>query len=103
VAEDELCGIIAMALKSMSIAKLQDLKANVEPAISEKVSSRREELEVEMSKLEGYAGVRRGRPAGRDGPRGAVAPKYRNPEKPGRGQVVVLVSVRRLLDSFESL
>jgi DNA-binding protein H-NS len=80
-----------VALKSMSIAKLQDLKAKVDAAISEKVSSRREELEAEMSKLEGYTGgARRGRPAGRGGPRGAVAPKYRNPENPaetwaGRG------------------
>jgi DNA-binding protein H-NS len=79
-----------MALKSMSIAKLQDLKAKVDAAISEKVSSRREELEAEMSKLEGYTGARRGRPVGRGGPRGAVAPKFRNPENPsetwaGRG------------------
>jgi DNA-binding protein H-NS len=80
-----------MALKSMSIAKLQDLKAKVDAAISEKVAARREELEAEMSKLEGYTGgARRGRPAGRGGPRGAVAPKYRNPENPsetwaGRG------------------
>jgi DNA-binding protein H-NS len=80
-----------MALKSMSIAKLQDLKAKVDAAISEKVSSRREELEAEMSKLEGYTGgARRGRPPGRGGPRGTVAPKYRNPENPsetwaGRG------------------
>jgi DNA-binding protein H-NS len=80
-----------MALKSMSIAKLQELKAKVDAAIGEKVTARREELEAEMSKLEGYAGrPRRGRPAGRGGPRGAVAPKYRNPENPsetwaGRG------------------
>jgi DNA-binding protein H-NS len=80
-----------MALKSMSIAKLQDLRAKVDAAISEKVSSRREELEAEMSKLEGYTGgARRGRPVGRGGARGAVAPKYRNPENPsetwaGRG------------------
>lgn len=80
-----------MALKSMSIAKLQDLKAKVEAAISEKVSARREELEAEMSKLDGYSGAaRRERQAGRGGPRGAVAPKYRNPEHPaetwaGRG------------------
>ena len=80
-----------MALKSMSIAKLQDLKAQVEAAINEKIVSRRHELEAEMSKLNGYTGAaRRGRPAGRGGPRGAVAPKYRNPENPaetwaGRG------------------
>ena len=80
-----------MALKTMSVAKLQDLKTKVEAAISEKVKDRRHELEVELSKLDGYAGGgRRGRPAGRGGARGAVAPKYRNPENPaetwaGRG------------------
>jgi hypothetical protein len=42
-----------MALKSMSIAKLQELKAKVDAAIGEKVTARREELEAEMSKLEG--------------------------------------------------
>jgi DNA-binding protein H-NS len=80
-----------MALKTMSVAKLQDLKSQVEAAISTKVSERRQELESERSKLDGYSGgARRGRPAGRGGPRGAVAPKYRNPENPaetwaGRG------------------
>ena len=79
-----------MALKSMSIAKLQELKAEVEAAISEKVGARRHELESELSKLTGYGGAGRGRAAGRGGRRGAVAPKYRNPENPsetwaGRG------------------
>jgi DNA-binding protein H-NS len=80
-----------MALKSMSIAKLQDLKAKVDAAISEKMGARRHELEAELSNLTGYAGGGRGgRPAGRGGPRGAVAAKYRNPENPsetwaGRG------------------
>jgi DNA-binding protein H-NS len=80
-----------MALKTMSVAKLQDLKSQVEAAISTKISERRHELESELSKLGGYAGGGRlGRPAGRGGPRGAVAPKYRNPENPaetwaGRG------------------
>jgi DNA-binding protein H-NS len=80
-----------MALKTMSVAKLQELKAKVDAAISEKVQARRHELETELSKLHGYAGAgRRGRPPGRGGPRGAVAPKYRNPENPsetwaGRG------------------
>jgi DNA-binding protein H-NS len=68
-----------MALKSMSVAKLQDLKSQVEAAISEKVRARRHELESELSKLDGYGGGgRRGRAAGR-GRRGPVAPKYRNP------------------------
>jgi DNA-binding protein H-NS len=70
-----------MALKSMPIAKLRDLKAKVEAAISEKLLARRQELESELSKLDGYAGGgRRRRPAGRGGPRGPVAAKYRNPE-----------------------
>jgi DNA-binding protein H-NS len=70
-----------MALKSMPIAKLQDLRAQVEAAISERLQSRRQELEAELSKLDEYAGgSRRGRPSRRGGPRGAVAPKYRNPE-----------------------
>jgi DNA-binding protein H-NS len=64
-----------MALKSMSVAKLQDLKVKVDAAISEKVSARRHELESEISKLDGHSGgARRGRPVGRGGPRGAVAP-----------------------------
>jgi DNA-binding protein H-NS len=80
-----------MALKSMSIAKLQDLKSQVEAAIAEKTNTRRQELETELAKLTSYAGAgRRGRPAGRGGPRGSVAPKYRNPDNPaetwaGRG------------------
>jgi DNA-binding protein H-NS len=81
-----------MTLKTMSVAKLLDLKNQVEAAISTKISERRHELESQLSKLDGHSGrARRGRPAGRrGGPRGAVAPKYRNPENPaetwaGRG------------------
>ena len=79
-----------MALKSMPIAKLQSLKSQIDAAITEKVRSRRQELETELAKLGGISGGgKRGRPAGR-GRMGAVAPKYRNPENPaetwaGRG------------------
>jgi len=79
-----------MALKTMSVAKLQDLKSKVEAAIIEKVNTRRHELESELSKLGEYSGLsKRGRPAGR-GRMGPVAPKYRNPGNPsetwaGRG------------------
>jgi DNA-binding protein H-NS len=82
---------MAPGLKSMPIDKLQDLRSKVEAEISAKVKERREELEAELSKIDGYGpGGRRGRVAGRGGPRGAVAPKYRNPENPsetwaGRG------------------
>jgi DNA-binding protein H-NS len=78
-------------LKTMSVSKLQDLKSKVEAAISERVRTRRQELEAALSKLGGYSGRSgRGRPAGRGGSRGPVAPKYRNPENPaetwaGRG------------------
>jgi hypothetical protein len=40
-----------MALKTMPIAKLQNLKSQVEAAISAKVTERRRELESELSKL----------------------------------------------------
>jgi len=78
-----------MALKTMSVAKLQELKGQVEAAIHTKVSERRHELETELSKLGGYDGRRKGIGADR-GRKGRVAPKYRNPANPsetwaGRG------------------
>ena len=80
----------AMALKTMSVAKLQALKSQVEAAISAKVTERRRELESELSKLAGFIGGRKATKFGRTGRMGPVAPKYRNPEKPaetwaGRG------------------
>jgi DNA-binding protein H-NS len=79
-----------MALKSMSIEKLRDLKDKVEAAIHTKVTERRHELESEMSKLVRFEGGRGSGNVGRGGARGSVAPKYRNPENPaetwaGRG------------------
>jgi DNA-binding protein H-NS len=99
-----------MAPKSMSIAKLRDLQSQVEAAISTKVSERRQELESELLKLDGHSGgARRGRPAGRGGPRASVAPKYRNPENPsetwaGRGLrprwLVAAIKSGRKLEDF---
>jgi DNA-binding protein H-NS len=67
-----------MALKSMSIEKLRDLKNKVDAAIHSHLIGRRRELESELSKLGRFEG---GRGKGvRGGPRGSVAPKYRNPE-----------------------
>ena len=43
-----------MALKSMPIAQLQDLKSKIEAAISAKVTERRRELEAQLSKLSGF-------------------------------------------------
>jgi DNA-binding protein H-NS len=68
-----------MALKTMSIDKLLNLKSQVEATLASKVTGRFQ------------GGAARGKSAlGRGGARGAVAPKYRNPENPvetwaGRG------------------
>jgi DNA-binding protein H-NS len=79
-----------MALKTMSVEKLQDLKSKVEAAIHARVIERRRELESALSKLGGYEGGRGRRRIGGGGARGTVAAKYRNPENPsetwaGRG------------------
>ena len=81
-----------MALKSMSIEKLVALKGQVEAMLSSKILEQRRALESELSKLGRFQGGN-GRAKsvfGRGGARGAVAPKYRNPENPaetwaGRG------------------
>jgi DNA-binding protein H-NS len=65
------------ALKSMSIEKLMSLRSDVEATLTHKVSEQRHALEEELSKLGGYTGA--GKKAKSDS-RGAVAPKYRDPE-----------------------
>jgi DNA-binding protein H-NS len=79
-----------MALKSMSVAKLQDLRGKVDAAIAEKITARRQELETELSRLERLDGPGSSKKGRRGGPLGLVAPKYRNPKDPtqtwaGRG------------------
>jgi DNA-binding protein H-NS len=79
-----------MALKTMPIAKLQQLKSQVEAAISAKVTERRRELELELSKLAGFGSRGRATKFAGRGRKGPVAPKYRNSENPaetwaGRG------------------
>ena len=64
------------ALKSMSIEKLVKLKSDVEETLTQKVSEQRHSLQQELSKLGGYTGGKKAR----GGPRGAVAPKYRDAE-----------------------
>ena len=73
-----------MALKSMSIEKLVALKDQVEAMLSSKVLEQRRALESELSKLGRFqGGTGRAKSVfGRGGARGAVAPKYRNPENP---------------------
>ncbi len=81
-----------MALKSMSIEKLVALKGQIEAMLSSKVLEQRRALESKLSKLGRFQGGtgRAKSVVGRGGARGAVAPKYRNPENPaetwaGRG------------------
>ena len=79
-----------MALKSMSIEKLRDLKNKVEAAIHTNLVERRRKLESELSKLMRFESGRGSGKVGRGGPRGSVAAKYRNPKNPaetwaGRG------------------
>jgi DNA-binding protein H-NS len=79
-----------MALKTMSVDRLRDMKSKIEAAISAKVTERRRELETQLTKLSGFGGGGKAIKFGRAGPKGPVAPKYRNPENPtetwaGRG------------------
>jgi DNA-binding protein H-NS len=73
-----------MALKSMSVAKLQDLRGKVNAAIAEKIIARRQELESELSKLERVDGRRAAKASRRGGRLGPVPPKYRNPKEPSQ-------------------
>ncbi len=78
-------------LKSMSLEKLSELKTRVDAALSARVTEERRSLEARLSSLSrvhSNGGVQvKGK---RGGPRGKVAPKYRNPANPsetwaGRG------------------
>jgi DNA-binding protein H-NS len=77
-------------LKSMSVDKLTKLREQVDAVIGVRVLEERQALEARLGELDRLAanGSNRKRVGG--GPRGAVAPKYRNPENPaetwaGRG------------------
>jgi DNA-binding protein H-NS len=91
-----------MALKSMSVAKLRDLRDQVDAAIAQKIKARRSELEMELSALERHApqGLR-GKARGR-GPRGPVLPKYRNPKDPSQTWAGRGLQPRWLKDAIKS-
>jgi DNA-binding protein H-NS len=80
-----------MALKTMSIEKLVELKGRVEAALSAKVTEERQALQTKLASLTNFKGGAKGsKPRSGRGVQGAVAPKYRNPENPaetwaGRG------------------
>jgi DNA-binding protein H-NS len=79
-----------MNLKSMSIDKLSKLRDQVAAALNTKVNEERRAVQDQLSKLDRLAnGGSRGKGV-RGALRGAVAPKYRNPDNPeetwaGRG------------------
>lgn len=79
-----------MNLKSMSLEKLSKLREQIDAILSAKVTEQRRAVQDQLSKLDRVAaGGMRGKGV-RGGRRGAVAPKYRNPENPaetwaGRG------------------
>jgi DNA-binding protein H-NS len=72
---------IQMDLKTMSVDKLLALKSQVETALSSKVADERRALETKLAHLSQFDS--RSRPKLGGGRRGAVAPKYRNPNNPG--------------------
>jgi DNA-binding protein H-NS len=77
-------------LKSMSVEKLSKLKDQVDAVLATKVAHERRTLQAELGKLSRFRGGGMGAKGMRGGPRGSVAPKYRNPDNPaetwaGRG------------------
>jgi|SRR5262249_16233789 len=77
-----------MNLKSMSIDKLSKLRSQVDAALNARVIEERRNLQNQLGRLSHLSGS--GLKGVRGGPRGAVPPKYRNPENPaetwaGRG------------------
>jgi DNA-binding protein H-NS len=76
-------------LKSMSVDKLTKLREQVNSVLGEKVAEERQMLEARLGELGRLTGGP-GRKRNGAGARGAVAPKYRNPDNPaetwaGRG------------------
>jgi DNA-binding protein H-NS len=96
-----------MALKTMSISKLLDLRQKVDVALASKVAEERRALQSRLTNLQS---VGSGSTAGRrGGVRGKVEPKYRNPENPaetwaGRGLrprwLATAIKAGKKLDDF---
>ena len=77
-----------MALKTMPIGKLMDLRQKVNAMLASKVAEERRALQSRLANLGRVGSVPM--PGRGAGARGKVAPKYRNPENPaetwaGRG------------------
>jgi DNA-binding protein H-NS len=91
-----------MALKTMSVAKLRDLRGKVDAAIAEKVGARRRELEVQLSELSRHDARGTRKAARGNGARGPVAPKYRNPKDPSQTWAGRRLQPRWLRDALKS-
>jgi DNA-binding protein H-NS len=79
-----------MNLKAMSIDRLSKLREQIDAALNAKVIEERRAVQDQLSTLDRLAGGGLRGKGGRGGIRGAVAPKYRNPDNPaetwaGRG------------------
>jgi hypothetical protein len=78
-----------MALKTMSIDKLLDLKSQIEATLASKITDQRRALELELSKLDRFQGAGRGKAGvGRGGARAlshpnTVIPKTQTRRGPG--------------------
>jgi DNA-binding protein H-NS len=77
-------------LKSMSVEKLTKLREQVNAVLGAKVAEERRTLEERLGELGRLTAGGPGRKRNGAGARGAVAPKYRNPDNPaetwaGRG------------------
>jgi DNA-binding protein H-NS len=83
--------VSSVNLKPMSVDKLTTLRAQVDAVLSSKVAEERRTIQDQLGRLDRLAGTGvRAKGLGRGGVRGAVAPKYCNPENPaetwaGRG------------------
>jgi DNA-binding protein H-NS len=77
-------------LKAMSFDKLSELRDQVDAILNAKVAEERRAVQSRLNELDRLAANGNRAKGMRGGPRGAVAPKYRNPENPaetwaGRG------------------
>jgi DNA-binding protein H-NS len=98
-----------MNLKSLSIDKLSKLREQVDATLSAKITEHKRAAQDQLTKLERLGGSGLRSKGGRGGARGAVAPKYRNPENPaetwaGRGLrprwLVAALKSGKMLEDF---
>ncbi len=80
----------SLNLRAMSVDKLSDLRDEIDALLSAKAAEERRSAQEQLARLDRLmGGTGRGKKMAR-GPRGPVAPKYRNPDNPaetwaGRG------------------